>query len=188
MEAGSLRTSSAGRGGGGGVDVAFRHAFKTKPAVLHSLNSFRNRDFLSTQAKNVSKTGFRVQQQVAETGVNTKEETIAWAAFQTGAFDSFEASRAYSGHSVGQYNKPYIINFAKARSYTSPPDVIVKGNSARGADGYWSRGSGQWTEQKHGVYAEEDHTRDRDRYHTQEWFAWVAASRNTDFKTAKDSG
>jgi len=166
------------------VDVAFRHAFKTEPAVLHSLNSFRNRDFLSTQAKNVSKTGFRVQQQVAETGVNTKEETIAWAAFQTGVYEAFEAARAYSGHSVGQFNKHYVIDFAAP--HKTPPDVIVKGNSSRGGDGFWSRGSGLWTKDKHGVYAEEDRTRDRDRYHTQEWFAWVAARPDTDFKAASE--
>lgn len=180
VEAGSLRTSSAGKGGDGGVDVRFENAFASEPAVLHSLNSYDNERFLSTQAKKVRRTGFRVQQQVAETGVATREETIAWAAFQPGSFDAFEASRADSAHNVGQDDKPHLITFAK--NYDRSPDVVVKGNSSRGGNGFWARGSGLWTAEKHGVFAEEDRTRDREAHHTREWFSWVAAKPNTDLR------
>ena len=51
--------------------------------------------------------------------------------------------------------------------------VIVKGISANGTDGYWTRGNG-YSPEIQAVFAEEDQVEDEERSHTSEMFSWAS--------------
>jgi len=131
MQAGTVETSSVHKGGNGfGGERVGLSGFTDTPAVLHSLNSYNNGAFLSSVASSVSKDGFDVQQEAAETGVQTTSEVIGWVAFQPGAYNGYEASSVRDGSSDGAENSPHRIAFKN--QYSSTPDILVKGNSGNG--------------------------------------------------------
>lgn len=182
LEAGSLDTSAvyfAHRGNKTSAPerVQLRHTFSRPPAVLHALNTHNNDDFMSTSVTDVTSNSFRVRQMAAETSAASASETIAWVAVSPGAFGAFEAGRRDSGRNMGVEDAPLRITYTQ--SYDSKPDVIAKGNTENGSNGYWTRGAGRWDARAADVYAAEDTSRDSDRSHTNETIAWFVAKPNS---------
>jgi len=116
----------------GGMPVKLS-CFSGQPVVLHSLNTYNNRAFLSSVASSVTKDGFDVQQEAAGTdfftgsGASTTSEVIGWVAFEPGKYNGYEAFSGWDGTPDGlDPSKPHQIEFKN--SYGSIPDVVVKSN------------------------------------------------------------
>jgi hypothetical protein len=173
VQAGSITTGKVHRGGKNlkGEQVNFPESFDCVPAVFHSLNTYNNKAFMSSCAAHVSKTGFRLEQEALETGVESTSEEIAWIAFETGSFDglviAFEDDGNHNSHTI-YYD------------FDVSPDIVVKGNSMNGPNGYWTRSSGLFTSKRHGFFVE-DTVQDAEQSHVTETLALVVAARDTDF-------
>ncbi|HSH05819.1 MAG TPA: FG-GAP-like repeat-containing protein [Anaerolineae bacterium] len=185
FEAGTVDTNSVHVTGNpfGGVTVPFSEAFATTPAVLHTLNSYNNGDFMSSVVSSVGNNDFVVQQESGGSGSAATTETIGWIAFAVGSgthYDkTFEIGRALDGTFDGNDDgTPQNISFF---SFGMAPDVVVKGNSGNGIDGYWARGAGIYNATTQTVWAEEDQVADTERNHADELFAWAAFEPNTVF-------
>ncbi|MEM7112380.1 MAG: choice-of-anchor Q domain-containing protein [Chloroflexota bacterium] len=158
-----------------GVVVDFAVPFANPPVLLHTLNSNNAADFISTAAHNITTTDFQVTQEAGKTGNTAVSETIGWIAFSTGAGAShratFSIGSANDGTNDGVDNTPHTINY---NSFTATPDIVVKGNSSNGTDGFWARGASIHNATTHTVYAEEDD--DGEQSHGDETFGWAAFS------------
>jgi hypothetical protein len=177
-EAGTVTTDSVHQApnAGGGEVITFPTPFSNTPAVLHTLNTYSNTDFMSSVAHNISPISFTIQQEMAEVNSTVAiTETIGWIAFATGSGvtngAAYEIGRASDSTSDGVEDTAHTITFS---TFSSPPDVVVKGNSSNGADGYWARGAGIYDSVNQTVYAEEDQISDTERTHADETFAWAA--------------
>lgn len=182
VEAGAIDTASMHIGGNpyGGDLVTFSHPFITPPAVLHTLNSYANGDFMSSAVYAVTTTSFTTQQETAESGKFQLGETIAWIAFAPGSGTTngfaYEIGSASDGSHDGVDDTPHTITFS---SFATTPDVVVKINiTSTGTDGVWSRGAGTFNNNSLTVYAEEDQVGDTERTHADETFAWAAFETN----------
>lgn len=143
-----------------GDAITFASPFASAPAVLSTLNTYVNGEFMSTAQHTVSATGFTLTQEASGTGATVMNETIGWAALPTGAGTvngkSFEIGAIAAGNNCGRADNDIEISFASA--FAAPPDVIAKGQSLNGGDGFWTRGSGLYDETSLGVYCEEGGT------------------------------
>lgn len=187
IEAGSVITSSVHIGGNsfGGETVLFTQPFTSTPIVLHALNTYNNGEFMSSIAHTITTTSFTVQQEAAETGVSFTTEKIGWIAIDSGVLSDLSSVpyetgiHPLDGDGDGVDNTAEIITFTAG--FTTPPIVIVKGQTATGPDGYWARGSGTRTTTQQGVYAEEDQVGDNERGHADTGFGWIAIGKSATF-------
>ncbi len=162
----------------GGDIIAFSSAFIGTPVVLHSLNSYNNGDFKSSLCDSATNTQITLEQETADTGTATAVEDIAWIALSQGSGSlvntAFDIALFNDGGSHGIDNGvPQDITYS---GFTVAPDVIVKGSSGGGADGYWMRGAGTWTNLTHDSYSEEDEVGDAETSHANETFNSAAFS------------
>jgi len=181
IEVGSISTSSVSSTGVNGDTVTYSASFSSTPAIIHSLNTYNNSDFMSTGCTNVDSADFTLYQEAAETGTSSATETVAWMAIPpssgTNNGYAYEANFGNGGSNDGVGNTPHTISFTQ--SFGSTPDIITKMNTRNGGDGGWARSSGtQWNTNGHETYAEEDQVNDTERGHVDETFGWFAIESN----------
>lgn len=180
IEAGRLTTSSVHRGGQAhdGSTVFFSGNFETSPVVLHTLNTYNNAAFMSSVSPQVNAGDMRLQQEAAESGSPSTEETIGWIAIEsgkTGTINGFpyETGRSHDGWNDGvDDNTEHLITYSAG--FTQTPLIIVDGYTGNGPNGYWARSSGIHSDIEHGVFAEEDQVVDSERKHLDEGFGFWA--------------
>ncbi len=68
--------------------VSFYSSFGSIPVILHSLNTYNNNAFKTSIVDDVRPASFKIQQESAETGTPTKNETIGWIAIESGIISS----------------------------------------------------------------------------------------------------
>jgi len=184
VEAGIASTTIIHRGGQpfSGHPVQFQGGFSSTPAVLHSLVTHNNNDFMASMITNVGTSGFSVAMEAAGSGKNSASEDAGWIAFspKTGSTSStsFVIGIGNDGTNDGVTNSPHVIDLTG--NFNGAPDVVVSVYNPRGWDGSWARGAGIWTMNKQTVYAEEDQVSDNERGHLDELFAWAAFLAETD--------
>lgn len=180
VEAGVVSTSSVHRAGTtfGGVTVSFTSAFPSTPAVFHGLNTYANSDFMETVAHNVTTADFQVEQEAGGSGSASTTEDIAWIAIEPTVQAWFEVGISTATANCGVDDTPHTISYTN--NFSVQPNIIVKGNSGNGADGYWARaaanydGSAANNDNEVTVYAEEDQVEDLEQGHSAETFAFMA--------------
>lgn len=183
VEVGKHSTSTTFNSGDSktGDSISLSGSYGSTPAILHTLNTYNNSQFMSTNARNVSTTDFELQQMAAQTGNTGTTETIAWMAIDQGTGTNngyaYEVGRGNDGANDGPDDNPHSISFSQ--SFGSTPDIVTKGQTLNGGDGFWARSSGtQWNTSGHEVYAEEDQVGDTERGHTDEYFGYLAIEPN----------
>lgn len=196
IEAGIHTTEKVRRGGYtdfSGDEIKFNKIFTSTPVVLHSLNTYNNGAFATSLATNVSIEGFEIAQELAETKKQSKEETIGWIAFEQmngkGNITDVkgEVGIITTSDKTGVEDKANItIDFNT--SFFNRPDIVVKGQTINGLDGYWVRGAGAWSKELVRVYAEEDQTTDKERSHTIETFGYAAFESNSILRSIRSYG
>mmetsp|Transcript_8293 Transcript_8293/g.10921 ORF Transcript_8293/g.10921 Transcript_8293/m.10921 type:complete len:271 (-) Transcript_8293:100-912(-) len=187
VEAGTKSTSIIHRGGQSfkGDSVKFSEPFKGPPVILHSLNTYNTRDFMTSMATDVKKEDFQVAMEAAETGKTSTFEYVGWIAFSpaTGSTngDAFIIGTGKDGtfDGKGLFNSPHDIDLSSA-GFNGSPDMVVSVLNPTGSDGSWARGAGGWNTVKQEVLAEEDQISDQERKHIDEQFSWAAFTANTD--------
>ncbi len=176
LEAGKLDTATVHVGGMSpvGDQVSFTNSFSSIPAVLYTLNSYNNGDFMSSTSYNVTVSSFNLGQEAAETGMTAVSETIGWIAFSTGigttsGFNYDINQGSLSGRDGVTDNEPHTITY----SFSETPVAIVKSNTSAGPDGFWTRGGGIYDASTLVVFAEEDMVTDSEQTHANESFSWA---------------
>lgn len=184
VEAGSHSTNTVHTGGTGfaGDEITFNTPFTSIPAVMATLNTYNNGEFMSSLTTNVRAAAFEIGQEALETGNLAQVETIGWMAFEQG-FDvglnfiaGYEVEDAQSD-GVGQAG--FTIDISDAQ-FAELPDLVVNVYGEKGPDGSYARGAGEFTATTQKVYAEEDTNKDSERNHASEPFAWVGFNHNSD--------
>lgn len=182
IEAGTLTTAvvHTSPNAFAGVTVNFNTAFAATPVVLHTVNTYNNGDFISSVCDSTALGSFTLSLENAAVGSPVVSENIGWIAFSAGNDaingSNYEINVVNDGSNDGVDDTPQIINFG---SFAAIPDIVVKGNSGGGADGYWTRSQGTLTNLTHQVFAEEDQVGDGERGHANEFFAYAAFDANT---------
>ena len=170
VEAGSRTTSQVHNEGEtpAGWIESLTAPFTSPPAILHTLNTHDNQDFMGSSVHSVSATDFQTEQEAAGSGNTPVAETIGWIAFETGSGRSNGQQFEIGIHSPGTFrgvdDVPAVLTFSTP--FAHPPDVFVKQNTGAGADGSWCRGAGTWTESSIEYYFEEDAVGDPERSHS----------------------
>lgn len=185
IEANTVDTSSTHSSGQafGGPTVSFEtNYFGAAPALLHGLQTNNNADFADTVAHSITFDDFQVQQEVGASGSATQTETIGWIAIQSGVEGAwYETGSGADGMNDGVDDTPHTITFNKFYAddggHYGEPLSMVKGQTANGNDGYWSRGAyspASLNNTDFKVYAEEDQVGDLEQGHTDESFGyWI---------------
>lgn len=175
VEVGSIETDALFSATGsslGSVDTSetinLTHQFTNSPSVIHSLNTNNNETFMSTLAGSVSTSSFIIRQNRLETASTVQVEKIAWMAITTGVFDHYESEILEDSFS----NTTRAINFSN--TYSTNPDIIVKGITIDGGDGYFMRGAGNLSTSSISVFTEEDQINDSEIAHTTEAPVYIA--------------
>lgn len=175
VEVGSIETDALFSATGsslGGVNTSetinLTHQFTNSPSVIHSLNTNNNEAFMSTLAGSVSTSSFIIRQNRLETASTVQVEKIAWMAITTGVFDHYESEILGNAFSHGTL----AINFSN--TYSTNPDIIVKGITIDGGDGYFMRGAGNLSTSSISVFTEEDQINDSETGHTTEAPVYIA--------------
>lgn len=206
VEAGSLDTNNTHRGGYGflsddtnATDIAFQVAFSERPAVLHSLMTHNNNDWMASLVTDVRNDGMKIALEAAESGkVSPGGETVGFIAMSTGigvnngnpfhigVANDYGKNGATDQGRDGVTDSPHVIEFDSTFASLAPeaPDVVVSLYGEGGTDGSWARGSGVWSATEQGVFAEEDQVKDSDRGHVDETFAWAAFPPNSEIVAA----
>lgn len=169
--------------------ITLDHTFASAPNVFSTLNSYNNAEFKASLVSGVSSTNFNLQQSTLGSGTSTVSEDIGWAAISnfSGLIQAkrFQIENQDPGGSHGVDNAtPVTFTFA---SFGAAPNIISEGRSGNGADGYFARGSGLWSDSAYGVYAWEDIVNDGERAHTNESFSMLAADDEAGIKLFESS-
>lgn len=179
VEAGVESTNATHASGDafGGVNVTFTSAFPSTPAVFHSLNTYNNSDFMETVAHDVTTSDFNIEQEAGASGSSSSTEDIAWIAIEPTVQDWFEVGISTASSKCGVDDGAHTISYTNG--FDAQPNIIVKGNSGNGSDGYWARAANNYDGSASGnssvdVYAEEDQVGDSEQSHAAETFAFMA--------------
>ncbi|MBD3216470.1 MAG: hypothetical protein GF311_27905, partial [Candidatus Lokiarchaeota archaeon] len=155
--------------------ITYATSFSATPVVLHSLGTYNNGEFKSTNAKDVTSSSFKVTQMTAETNTATATEEIHWVAIEGGKTGSIGGIQ-YETHvgaddsdNSGMSDNGYTITYSN--TYSSAPIIISKATRIDGGDGLWSKGHGTHTNSQHITAACEDQDADSERGHTSEAFS-----------------
>jgi len=185
VEAGITSSTIIHRGGQSftGHPVQFEEAFTNTPAILHSLMTHNNNDFMASLVTDVHVDSFKVAMEAADTRKDSSGEDVGWIAFSsaTGSTSStsFSIGTANDGTDDGVDDSPHVIDLTSA-NFNDNPDIVVSLNGVWGVDGSWARGAGVWSKDMQHAYAEEDQIKSSERQHVDEHFAWAAFTANTD--------
>lgn len=188
VEAGLQLTSAVHRGGQGftGDLISFTTPFTATPAVLTTLNTHNNNAFMSSLATTVLLGSFKISQEALETNSPSVSESIGWMAFSTPGFGTTSGDSPYVAMYAAQDSTKngvtqtaHSIDLSPA-NFTELPDLVVNLYGEYGVDGSYARGAGIFTTLTQTVYAEEDITKDTERNHASEPFAWVGFRHNSD--------
>ncbi len=183
VEAGTVETSTTHVGGQafGGDAVIFDDAFASTPAVLHTLNSHNNADFMASLATKVDAGGFEIGLESAETNKVPVSETVAWIALSTGSGtahgSAFMIGVGNDGSNDGYDDTAHSISLT---GFSAAPDLVASVYGENGRDGSWARGAGTWSASSQTVYTEEDQISDSERSHADETIAYAAFAPDTD--------
>ena len=190
VEAGFVNTSTVHSGGQSYVGDAksFTSAFSATPAVLHTLNTHNNNDFMASMVTGVGTSGFQIGLERAETGKTVVSETVAYMAFSVGSGTTngahYQVGQGADGIADGVTNTPQNIPLS---NFSSSPNIVVSVYGKNGLDGCWARGAGAYSSTLQSVFAEEDQIQDAERSHADESFAYAAFPANTNFALARRS-
>mmetsp|Transcript_25965 Transcript_25965/g.33087 ORF Transcript_25965/g.33087 Transcript_25965/m.33087 type:complete len:694 (+) Transcript_25965:46-2127(+) len=185
VEAGIASSTIIHRGGQSfnGHLVQFEEAFSNTPAILHSIMTYNNNDFMASLVTDVRVDSFIVAMEAADTRKDSSGEDVGWIAFSsaTGSTSStsFTIGTANDGTNDGVDDSPHVIDLTSA-NFNGNPDIVVSLYGVRGKDGSWARGAGVWSKDAQHAYAEEDQILQSERRHIDEQFAWAAFTANTD--------
>lgn len=190
IEAGTVETDLVHREGEqyGGKLVNFQQDFQKPPAVLATLDTYNNKDFMSTVVTGLKETCidagcrptkdyFMVQQEAAGSDSSAAMETIGWIAMEHGVTGSikggkFETGLVNDGTADGVDDGGHTVSYTQ--SFSSTPLVVAKGQSGTGTDGYWTRGGGIHNSDQHNMIAEEDTEKDAEQNHGNVFFGYAA--------------
>ncbi|HRI63967.1 MAG TPA: lectin-like protein [Polyangium sp.] len=187
VEADFVNTATAHSGGQSyaGDAVSFTSAFSATPAVLATLNSHNNNDFMASMVTNVGTSGFQIGLERAETGKIVVSEKVGFMAFSTGSGTTngsrFMVGQGADGKSDGVTNAPHNITLS---GFSAPPNIVVSVVEKNGLDGCWARGAGPYSSTMQAVFAEEDQIQDSERSHADEAIAYAAFAPNTNLALA----
>lgn len=194
VEAGITSTSKAHTGGSAysaGESVAFTEAFSSAPAVLHTLDTYNNSDFMTSIAHDISTTGMEVQQEAGEATPSTATEDIAWIAIEPTTQDWFEAGVSTAGSNCGVDDTPHTISFNNTYNAAPAHSTIVSQNSNNGVDGSWARAADRYDgnasnnyQTEITVYAEE--VDNGEQAHTAETFGHITFFTQSGIMYAED--
>jgi len=189
VEAGTIETDKDAKSGEY-EQISLQQDFSDAPLILHSLNSYENGEFMSTIAKDITSSMFRLAQERLETGNIPVTETIGWIAVEKNKLGMingipYETYYGDDGASDGVDNTAHRIPYSQ--SFSSTPIVIVKQNTRNGGDGGYARGDGTHTSTIHDVYSEEDQIGDSERSHTNEYFGAWAFDESFAFGTTQEA-
>ncbi len=198
-----LHSTNTVRGGGTNGDVInFSHTYATAPAVLHTINTFNDPEWITTtvfapvgdKENPPTTTGFRIALEGAEAVNSHPTETIGWVAIERGSGtyngNNFAAGRT-GGRDVDRHQDE-CQNIAYGNTFTGAPNVVVKHNSMDGGNGGWVRLCGSGVEAtQFNVHIDEDQVNDTERTGIPEFVAWFAFQANSvgalEFITASKS-
>ncbi|WP_196597996.1 DUF7927 domain-containing protein [Kangiella spongicola] len=175
--------SKAGSGSARDV-ISFSHNYTTRPAIIHSVSSFNEADWVTSSVWGPSTnrntlpdiTGFSLTLEGGEAENSHATEVIGWMAIEpvSGLNNGNRYSAGVVDRIVDRHNDEcQIINIGA--SYTSIPNVIAKHNTMAGGDGSWVRLCG--TEiglTNFFVHMDEDQVTDVDRTGIDEAVSWFA--------------
>ncbi|MFW6142547.1 MAG: InlB B-repeat-containing protein, partial [Candidatus Saliniplasma sp.] len=205
VEAGTVVTSEVKRNGESceGEDVDFSSVFtnaaysssvRQKPALLHTLNTHNNGEFMTTSVSEFTTESFNIQQEAAGSGSSSDFEKIGWIAIaieKTTDLTSiddvpFKARYTTTPEDFGVDDSPIYHTLPNIDTDTAI--VISKGVSTNDDDGYWTRASGDFSSEEFGVYAEEDQVEDDDRGHGSEYLGHIVIGEPIVFKEVDSDG
>ena len=173
-------------------EVIFDGAFSGAPAVLHSLNTHNNNDFMASLVRSVDENGFNYGLEAAGSRKMSSGESLAWIAFSTSTTTgsvtgggSFVVGAAADGSADGVGQGAQQIPFP-IFTFGDKPDVVVSVYGENGTDGSWARGE-NWETGQQTVFAEEDQVEDSERRHIDEPFAWAAFAQGTFFTSTSST-
>lgn len=189
--------SKAGSGSARDV-ISFSHTYATRPAIIHSVSSFNEADWVTSSVWGPSTsrgslpdaTGFSLTLEGGEAENSHATEVIGWMAVEpvNGINNGNRYSAGVVSRTVDRHNDEcQVINIGA--SYTSTPNIIAKHNTMAGGDGSWVRLCG--TEiglTSFFVHMDEDQVTDVDRTGIEEAVSWFAFENGSfgvlDFLTA----
>ena len=131
-----------------GDAISFQSSFPEPPAVLHTLQTHNNGEFMTSLATTVTQNGFEIAQEALETGTQdgVVEETIGWIALTRGIGTTnnspYIIDMKNDNAQNGVTQAAYIIDLSEA-GFTTPGDVIVSLIGENGSDGSYASVSGK---------------------------------------------
>lgn len=155
--------------------------FPTRPAVFGTLNTYNNGEFMETHIGSVTRDGFTVEQEAAETGNPAEEETIGWMALSQASERAWKFGvTPKDGDDDGQHQSAELLDWEdfEPQGLGFDPVLVVQGISNSGKDGYWALSEGTWKEDYAKTYAQED-LLDGEANHRDTAFAWATFREDT---------
>ncbi|WP_421858241.1 DUF6701 domain-containing protein [Marinobacter salarius] len=191
IEAGRLNTSTvrSGQGSANAADtVVFQRAFSSPPAVLHSVNSFGDPDWItSTSFASGNNTGsvpsatdMSLALEGAEVTTSHGAETIGWVAIESGS--GTNSGNDYVAGAVGQVvdrHSDACQRLGLGFNFASAPDVVASNITVAGTNGSWVRYCGaEIASNSIDVHVDEDQVNDAERTGLEEAVGVFAFSAN----------
>ena len=167
-----------------GTDISFSHNYSSAPAVLHTVNTFNDSNWISssvwapssTKANPPNAMGFRVALEGAEATTSHGNETIGWVAIERGTGANLGNSYAVGrtgGLDVDRHSDE-CQNLAYGTTFSVVPNVISKHNTMDGGNGGWVRQCASSNSSSFNVHVDEDQVRDVERTGIPEYVSWFA--------------
>ncbi len=205
VEAGSVVTDNTHYDGEeySGVRVDFSPVFHEYtllddyPALLHSLNTYNNEDFMTTSVSELTKEYFKIQQEAAGSDSDDHIEEIGWIALEAieGLYSNPTTINGMGVEVVGNRYKHHNFGVDNpAREHivitldTENAVVICKGASTMDGNGYWTRAADEYSSNKFSVYAESTEEEEGERVHGPEYLSYVAFYGSTVFRQIDSDG
>lgn len=163
-----------------GDEITLDAEFTGTPAVLATLNTYNNGEFMTTLVTDVFDHNFELSQEALETGSTATEEMIGWMAFSTGSGVNLISGYAPADRLKDGVGQNGITIDLTPAGFSALPDLVVGVYGEHGKDGSYARGAGVFSATTQAVFAEEDMTQDTERQHNSEPFAWVGFAHDSD--------
>jgi len=187
LEAGRLTTSDVRSwwSNNWGFDtVTFQQSFSQRPAVLHSVNSFNDSDWIASSAwesgndtgNPPDSSGMTLALEGAEASWNHGSEVIGWVAIEpasgTNNGHSYIAERL-SNRDVDRHDDS--CDTYSLTGFGAMPDLVASHNTMAGTNGGWLRFcGGELSASGFSVHIDEDQVNDWERTGLEETIGWFA--------------
>ncbi len=166
-----------------GVQVAYTNGYNSNPAFFHQVMSENSANWITSFASNSTDyrsppgmNGFRIALNGAEVTSSHAPEDIGYVVIETEKVDTadginYETDTTATFSPRGYDDARYSESFDQ--SYTTAPIVLVAQLGMRGTEGSWSMIDSVTTTTLT-MYEDEDQTRDAERSHQPEYYAYSA--------------